>query len=55
MYKEFRLVKGSILDRLGEKRTKVVYYLRKRYGLHSKIAPLNVGHAKNKLKVLTTV
>ena len=53
MYKEFRLVKGSILDRLGEKRTKVVYYLRKRYGLHSKIAPLNVGRANNKLVLIT--
>ena len=53
MYKEFRLVKGSILDRLGEKRTKVVYYLRKRYGLHSKIAPLNAGHANNKLVLIT--
>ena len=27
--------------------------LRKRYGLHSKIAPLNVGRANNKLVLIT--
>ena len=40
-----------ILGRLGENKS---FNLRKRYRLHSKIAPLNVGRANNKL-VLTTV
>ena len=43
MYKEFRLVKGSILGRLGENKI----------WLHSKIAPLNVGRVNNKLVLIT--
>ena len=50
MYKEFRLVKGSILDGLGENKNESRLLS---YGLHSKIAPLNVGRANNKLVLIT--
>ena len=53
MYKEFRLVKGYILGRLDENKNESLYHLRKRYGLHSMIAPLNVGRANNKLVLIT--